>query len=70
MHLCVDSWLWVLVFLCHCFSSCFSTFLVDQSGFRPMHIYVKNPGCMLCIRASVDALCRDDTDQISRDPHT
>ena len=23
-----------------------------------------------CIRASVDALCRDETDQISRDPHT
>ena len=22
------------------------------------------------IRASVDALCRDETDQISRDPHT
>ena len=24
----------------------------------------------LFIRASVDALCRDDADQISRDPHT
>ena len=22
------------------------------------------------IRASVDALCRDETDEISRDPHT
>ena len=25
---------------------------------------------MIIIRASIDALCRDDTDQISRDPHT
>ena len=25
---------------------------------------------VVCIRASVDALCRDETDQNSRDPHT
>ena len=56
--------------LTQCVSVGWCTAEIKQKLAAPWNGLVRGNYFMLSIRASVDTLCRDETDQISRDPHT